>query len=295
MIISHIRRAVIVGVIAAAAVAAGSTWALASETATSTVYRGCLQHNTGVIYRVTTSRTAPRCFRHDTLISWNQTGPQGLPGATGPQGAKGDTGATGAVGPQGLPGATGPQGPKGDTGAAGAPGATGAVGPQGLPGVIGPQGLPGVIGPQGLKGDTGPAGPQGPKGDTGAAGAPGAAGAVGPQGPKGDTGPAGPQGPAGPAGVNGYQMVVQAKTFGAASGVTTQQFVDAVCPSPKVLIGGGAYASTDEGYLSSSGPLTIDGTVYDNIWDVEYLVRSDAGSGDNITLTAVAFCVNPGS
>ncbi|MBN9608327.1 MAG: hypothetical protein BGO26_20155 [Actinobacteria bacterium 69-20] len=271
MIISHIRRAVIVGVIAAAAVAAGSTWALASETATSTVYRGCLQHNTGVIYRVTTSRTAPRCFRHDTLISWNQTGPQGLPGATGPQG------------------------PKGDTGAAGAPGATGAAGAPGATGAVGPQGLPGVIGPQGVKGDTGPAGPQGPKGDTGAAGAPGAAGAVGPQGPKGDTGPAGPQGPAGPAGVNGYQMVVQAKTFGDAPGVTTQEFVDAVCPSPKVLIGGGAYASTDEGYLASSGPLVLNGTVYNNIWDVEYLVRSDAGVGDNITLTAVAFCVNPGS
>lgn len=68
------------------------------------------------------------CGEGQSLITWNQTGPQGPAGVAGPQGPKGDTG------PQGLAGISGAQGPKGDTG---------------------PQGPAGVAGPQGPKGDAG--------------------------------------------------------------------------------------------------------------------------------------------
>ena len=37
------------------------------------------------------------CDRGQSLVTWNQTGPQGPKGDTGPQGAKGDTGAPGAT------------------------------------------------------------------------------------------------------------------------------------------------------------------------------------------------------
>lgn len=139
-----LTRRLVVGcaVVAAVAVAAaGSTAALASDNTSTDVYRACLQHNIGALYDVTTAPdTQLHCRKHDTVISWNQTG---QPGAAGAQGPKGDTGATGA---------TGPQGPKGDTGATGA---TGPQGPKGDTGATGPQG------PQGPQGDRGPAGPAG--------------------------------------------------------------------------------------------------------------------------------------
>ncbi len=81
------------------------------------------------------------CGQDESLVTWNQTGPQGPTGDTGPQG------------PAGI---AGPQGPKGDTG------------PQGPAGIAGPQGPAGSTGPQGPTGDTGP---QGPKGDPGTPGA----------------------------------------------------------------------------------------------------------------------------
>jgi hypothetical protein len=125
-----------------------------ATTPPATTYTACVTHTGHALYNVTTNGT-PTCARHDTTITWNQTGPQGDQGATGapgPQGAKGDTGATG------------PAGPKGDTGD------TGAVGPAG------------PVGPAGSKGDTGATGPAGPKGDTGATGP------AGPQGLPGITG-----------------------------------------------------------------------------------------------------------
>ena len=205
-------------------VAGGSAAAFAADQPPTDSYQGCLNHTTGVLYEVKVNPTsAPHCLRHDTVIDWNQTGPQG---AAGPAGA------------------TGTQGPAGDTG---------------------------------------PAGPQGPKGDTGA---------TGPQGPAGDVGPAGPQGPQGPGGVSGYQVVTKAVTFTDAPGATLQEYADAYCPTGKKLIGGGAFTTADEGYLTSNGPFIQDGTVYD-IWEARYLVRSDAGTGATITLTAVAYCANP--
>ena len=110
---------------------------------------------------------ANKCGKNETLLTWNQSGPQGPAGAAGPSGA---TGPGGAAGLNGGTGATGPAGATGPTGPTGAAGATGAIGPQG---------------PQGNKGDTGATGA---RGDTGLIGATGAAGVTGPAGP---TGPAG--------------------------------------------------------------------------------------------------------
>jgi hypothetical protein len=159
------RTRVIIGATGLAVLIVSGTAAAAADQGQSTAdtYRGCLARTTGVLYHVTTDPSSPpHCRRHDSPISWNQTGPAG---------AKGDAGATGAAGP------AGPQGLKGDTGPAGPTGATGPAGP------VGP------VGPQGAQGDIGNTGPSGPTGPTG------------PQGPKGDTGPAGPRGVPGTAGM----------------------------------------------------------------------------------------------
>jgi type VI secretion system Hcp family effector len=65
------------------------------------------------------------CRKGESLLSWNQKGPQG------PAGPIGATGATGATGPQGDTGPAGATGPAGSPGATGATGATGAQGPAG--------------------------------------------------------------------------------------------------------------------------------------------------------------------
>lgn len=52
---------------------------------TSTVYYACVK-NDGTIRMVSAGTT---CHAHETLISWNQTGPQGPAGPTGPQGPAG--------------------------------------------------------------------------------------------------------------------------------------------------------------------------------------------------------------
>jgi hypothetical protein len=50
--------------------------------------------------------SAKKCGKHETLVSWEQAGPQGSTGSQGPQGASG----VGTQGPQGVKGATGPAG-----------------------------------------------------------------------------------------------------------------------------------------------------------------------------------------
>lgn len=62
--------------------------------------KACANKTTGIM------RYVPKgsCKKTETLLSWNQTGPQGLTGAVGSSGTKGDTGESG---------------PKGDTGATG--------------------------------------------------------------------------------------------------------------------------------------------------------------------------------
>ena len=55
----------------------------------------------------------------ETPLAWNQTGPQGPPGAKGDPGAAGAQGVKGDTGAQGPQGEQGPQGAKGDTGPSG--------------------------------------------------------------------------------------------------------------------------------------------------------------------------------
>ena len=166
-------------------------------------------------------------------------------------------------------------------------------------GPTGPAGAPGL---PGAKGGTGAIGPTGLKGDTGATGLPGSDGAPGPTGGKGDTGATGGQGvdglpgaagPAGPAGFTGYEVVSARKGFVDHVGSTSQQFVTAICPGNKVLIGGGGTTSSDEGFVTSSGPYYgSDGTRYEE-WELRYLVGSNAAQGSPIIITATAYCANP--
>lgn len=63
---------------AAALIAAGSAYALASSSGgTITV---CVNHKDGSLYK------AGKCAKHDHKLSWNQQGPQGTQGPQGPQG-----------------------------------------------------------------------------------------------------------------------------------------------------------------------------------------------------------------
>jgi hypothetical protein len=215
------RRVALASAATAIVVAGGSAVAVATTQSSSNVYQACLQHNLGAIYQVEVNpTTSPRCLAHDTLISWNQTGPAG---AAGPQGPKGDAGAAG------------PQGPKGDTGAVGAAGpagSQGAAGPAGLDGktVLSGTGVPSIS--TGTNGDfyldttahaiyrpknggwgnpTSLTGAQGPKGDTGT---PGPQGPQGAQGVPGNTGQPGPLGLTGPSGVAGLYWITASATVG---------------------------------------------------------------------------------
>ena len=61
---------------ATAAVLGGGTFALASDSAPAgNVYSACVTFGHS-LYGFTVNGT-PKCFKGDTLISWNQTGPQG--------------------------------------------------------------------------------------------------------------------------------------------------------------------------------------------------------------------------
>lgn len=117
-----LRRALVTSAAAVVVLGGGSAVALAADspsTPSSNVYEACLSQ-LRVVYNVQVNpQTAPTCFRGDSVITWNQTGPagpQGPAGPAGPQGDKGDTGAQGATGPAGPQGATGPAGPQGPAG-----------------------------------------------------------------------------------------------------------------------------------------------------------------------------------
>lgn len=110
----HLSKPVGALVVTSLVFAGGGAYALASSrSATITV---CVSHNGGALYK------AKKCARKDKTLSWNQQGPQGLPGATGSQGTQGPRGAQG---PEGTPGAPGQQGPQGPPGAAGQQGPAG--------------------------------------------------------------------------------------------------------------------------------------------------------------------------
>lgn len=65
--------------------------------------KACANKKTGIMRYIAKGS----CKKTETLLSWNQMGPQGTPGSTGAAGTKGETGATG---PQGLPGTPGSNG-----------------------------------------------------------------------------------------------------------------------------------------------------------------------------------------
>lgn len=150
------RMAVVVAGAAGIMVAGGVAWAAVPS---GGVINACYRdrggegrsgddenNNGGGQLRIIDASAGGSCRRNEKLLTWNQTGPQGVGGSAGA------TGATGAIGQTGVPGAKGDTGPQGLTGAAGAAGAVGQSGPMGVPGA---------------------------KGDTGAQGAPGAAGGLG--------------------------------------------------------------------------------------------------------------------
>jgi hypothetical protein len=72
--------------------------------------KACANKKTGVMRHISKGSCNKKT---ETTLSWNQMGPQGLPGSSGTAGAKGDTGTAGA---------------KGDTGTAGTNGTTGTSG-----------------------------------------------------------------------------------------------------------------------------------------------------------------------
>jgi hypothetical protein len=62
--------------------------------------KACANKSTGAMRYISKGS----CKKTETLLSWSQMGPQGLPGAAGVTGAKGDTGAAGTNGTNGTNG-----------------------------------------------------------------------------------------------------------------------------------------------------------------------------------------------
>lgn len=81
--------------------------------------KACANKKTGVMRYISKGSCNKKT---ETSLSWNQMGPQGLPGTAGTAGAKGDTGTAGTNGTKGdngTSGTNGTAGAKGDTGVAG--------------------------------------------------------------------------------------------------------------------------------------------------------------------------------
>jgi hypothetical protein len=108
---SRLRVAVLTAVVTSS-VMAGVAYASIPDA--SGVIHGCYNNQTGKL-RVIDTALNQSCDSFETALNWNQTGPQGPPGAAGPQGLSG---------PQGIPGPQGPQGPQGPLGPPGAPAVT---------------------------------------------------------------------------------------------------------------------------------------------------------------------------
>lgn len=119
MLFSKPRVRMLVGLGVGAAIITGSV-AYASIPDPSGAVHGCYDKLLGTL-RVIDDGAGQSCLPTENAISWNQNGPQGIPGAQGPAG---DAGPTGPQGAQGDVGPAGPQGPQGDTGPAGSGGAS---------------------------------------------------------------------------------------------------------------------------------------------------------------------------
>jgi Collagen triple helix repeat (20 copies) len=116
-----------------------------------------------------------------------------------------------------------------------------------------------------------PRGPQGPAGPAGPAGARGATGERGPAGPPGAAGPVGPRGPAGATNV----------TLRSGNGTGQAQ---ADCQPGERATGGGGTTGPQGGFLVTSEPLVIGGTL------AAWFVQS---SGNNDAVTAWVVCAAP--
>lgn len=126
------KRGRVALIVAAALVMAGAgAAAYAALGGGNDVIRACvdLRGNVRII-----DSSSDRCRDNETLLTWNQQGPQGATGPAGPIGLPGAAGPAGAIG---LTGAAGPAGTQGATGVAGPAGATGPQGPAGPPGLAG--------------------------------------------------------------------------------------------------------------------------------------------------------------
>jgi hypothetical protein len=141
------KRAVLAGVVALAATAATTAWAVSGSSGDTIV--GCVKDGNGQLRIV---GGAGDCNTNESALTWSKSGQPGPAGPTGPAGA---TGPAGPTGPQGPTGDTGPKGDSGATGPSGPTGGTGATGP------TGPTGNTGAAGPTGPTGPTGPAGSSG--------------------------------------------------------------------------------------------------------------------------------------
>jgi hypothetical protein len=93
------------------------TIAYASIPGSDGVIYGCYKKSGGSLRVI--DRAVTNCAKDESLISWNQTGPegpQGPAGPPGPQGLQGPVGPQGETGPQGPTGPEGPAGPQGESG-----------------------------------------------------------------------------------------------------------------------------------------------------------------------------------
>jgi len=72
-VVASVTTAVLVG---------GVTYAVAANTATANTYFAC-SRNGSVNQNTIKVNSAPTCGSGSTVVSWSQTGPQGVPGAQG--------------------------------------------------------------------------------------------------------------------------------------------------------------------------------------------------------------------
>ena len=166
------RGLVLVGVVAAAALAGGVAYA--TIPGPGDVYSACMLKGVGTIRLIDKSlpptNLMSRCTDKETEVSWNQAGqvgPAGPTGARGEPGAPGTNGTNGTNGKDGVSVTTAPEPVGANCGAGGAEltAANGVSyvcnGERGPQGDRGPQCPPGTLG---LKGDQGPPGPPGADG-----------------------------------------------------------------------------------------------------------------------------------
>jgi hypothetical protein len=101
------RRAVVVGAAAAVTLPLVAAAATAAVPDASGAFHGCYLKTTGVLRVIdpaSSSTARNHCKTTERAISWNEQGPQGLPGADGAQGPEGPAGVQGPAGEQGPAG-----------------------------------------------------------------------------------------------------------------------------------------------------------------------------------------------